>query len=442
MKGETPRASAAPVRAESADSARHAGAAPAIASDPGEGPSSPHGMRPADAPPPHAAGVLGLGALLVMLPVTLIVPGLKESIADRFAVGMFWTHAFMSVNMVGAILSAPLIAWICDRGAPRMRIAALAVLLDGAALLAISLSPNYGLALLLRFGEGFLHCLALTALMAAAADAAEPARRGRMMGVVGACMMLGTAVGTGLGGFIWKHVPGRSFEAAALAALVAAVFVALGGFDTARRAAARPPQNWLPLVRRHRGLLVPYLYTFGDRLCVGVIVSTFVLFLAHVHGLPPQSRGALLAMFMVPFALLVYPAGRLVDRAGSALPVSLGSAAFGLLFAAYGVLPSSWLAPAMVLSGVVSAIMFAPTLTLCAELAPPESRGAAYTGFNAAGSLGFMLGPLLGGGLMHFLSPPLGELSAFRATLAITGATQIVCVVVTVPSLLQMRRRM
>lgn len=390
---------------------------------------------------PAAALILGLSALLVMLPVTLIVPGLKESIADRYGAGMFWTHTFMSVNMIGAILSAPLIAWICDRSLARMRIAALAVLLDGAALLGIGLSPNYELAMLLRFAEGFFHCLALTALMAAAADAAEPARRGRMMGVVGACMMLGTAVGTGVGGVAWKYVPGRSFEVAAIVALIAAVFIALSSFDTAARAAARRPLSWLSLVRRQRGLLVPYVYTFGDRLCVGVIVSTFVLFLAQAHGLPPQSRGALLAMFMVPFALLVYPAGRLVDRVGSALPVSLGSAAFGVLFASYGVLPTEWLAPAMVLSGIVSAIMFAPTLTLCAELSPPESRGAAYTGFNAAGSLGFMLGPLLGGGLMHVLSPPLGELGAFRATLAITGAIQIVCVLITVPSLLQMRHR-
>ncbi len=41
--------------------------------------------------------------------------------------------------------------------------------------------------------------------------------------------------------------------------------------------------------------------------------------------------------------------------------------------------------------------MFPPAIFLTAQLAAPEARGSAMGGFNVAGSLGFALGPLLGG---------------------------------------------
>lgn len=64
------------------------------------------------------SGVVFLG----MLPVTLIVPALKELLVDRFAASPFWTHAFMSINLIGGIAAAPLMVRLSSRGWQRRRV--------------------------------------------------------------------------------------------------------------------------------------------------------------------------------------------------------------------------------------------------------------------------------------------------------------------------------
>lgn len=388
----------------------------------------------------RVAVAVGAAAFFIMLPVTLIVPVLKELLADRYAASPFWTHGFMSINLVGAILAAPLTAWGCDRAASRARLIFIALLLNAAAFQAMAWAGRLDLLLLFRALEGVFHSLALTALMAMAADHAPPQFRGRAMGLVGACMMFGTAAGTRLGGWIGQQWPGGSFSAAALLAFWAALFVAAFVPETPQRGPARRLRDSLQILRRRPALAVPFAYTFIDRFCVGVIISSLVLFLATAHGISPDGRGKLLAMFLVPFALLVYPAGRLVDRIGSTLPLAGGSAAFGLLFATYGFTPTAWLPAVMVISGVFSALMFAPTLSLCADLSPTPQRGAAFAGFNAFGSLGFLCGPLVAGALHALFGARLGEANTYRLVFLVAGALQVLCVAVTLPRLLRLAR--
>ena len=388
-----------------------------------------------------AALALGATVFLMMVPVTLIVPVLKELVADPFGASAFWTHSFMSVNMIGAVLAAPWIAVVCDRVGSRARTAVAALALEGALLAAMSVAPSLAILLIIRALEGACHLLALSAVMAMAADSAAPGRRGRTMGVLGTCMMLGTATGTRIGGLLWDAWPGWAFESAACVAFAAAIFVALAVRDPARRTVGRSVRDALALLRERRELLIAYAYTFIDRFCVGVIISTFVLYLANVHALPPDGRSTLLTLFLCPFALLIYPAGRLVDRIGPTIPLVLGSAAFGLIFASYGLLPSGWLPGVMLLSGAVSAIMFAPTLSLCADLSPADRRGTAYAGFNAAGALGFVCGPLVAGAVVHLLAGAIGDLAAYRAAFIVAGAAETACAAITLPLLLKLSRR-
>lgn len=388
----------------------------------------------------RVALALGATTFLTMIPVTLIVPVLKELILDRFETTAFWTHSFMSVNMIGAILAVPLIAMLSDRFASRRRTVAIALVLDAAMFWAMSLAPSLAALLAFRALEGAFHILALSTLMAGAADAARPGSRGRMMGLVGACLMVGTACGTRIGGVVWSTWPGLSFEVAAAVALAAAGLAAILVPATPRRTRRSRVAEGLALLRQDRRLWIPYVYTFIDRFCVGVVISSYVLFLALAHEIGPESRSRLLVLFLGPFALLVYPAGRLVDRIGSPFPLVFGSLAFGLLFASYGWIPRDWLAVAMLASGVASALMFAPTLSVCAELAPDGRRGAAFAGFNAAGAFGFVCGPLVAGTVCHLLSGPLGTVAAYRAAFVTAGAAEAFCALVTLPWLLRLRK--
>ena len=99
-----------------------------------------------------------------------------------------------------------------------------------------------------------------------------------------------------------------------------------------------------------------------------------------VHAVPRRSaahltaqRGLLMSLFMVPFAALCWPVGRLADHLGWYALIIAGTVAFGLTFATYGVVPGALLPVSMVVSGVTSAMMFSPNLLLVSEFA---RRGA------------------------------------------------------------------
>ena len=87
----------------------------------------------------------------------------------------------------------------------------------------------------------------------------------------------------------------------------------------------------------------------------------------------------------------------MIERTGPYAPLLAGSALYGLLlcFVGYSGLDLLW--PVMAGLGLLAAVMFPPAIFLTAQIAAPEARGSAMGGFNVAGSLGFAIGPILGG---------------------------------------------
>ena len=59
--------------------------------------------------------VLGAVAFLTLVPVTLPVSVLRAFVGDRFHVSELMTSLFMSINMIGAFLTAPLAGALSDR---------------------------------------------------------------------------------------------------------------------------------------------------------------------------------------------------------------------------------------------------------------------------------------------------------------------------------------
>ncbi|MCC7292248.1 MAG: MFS transporter [Phycisphaerales bacterium] len=380
---------------------------------------------------------------LTMLPVTMLVPVLRELVTERFDGTTFWTHAFMSINLVGGLMAAPFGAWLADRHSGRKPVFIFAAALD-ATLLGLMYAcarwqPSLSLLLTLRFLEGAAHLTSLSTLMALAGDWSGPGRGGRVMGVIGAALIFGTAFGTPLGGRIGQENPVFVLLLGAIICVVAAML----GLRLAEAPSRRAPASLratLLLLHDFPRLTTAYVFGFIERLCVGVIVSTFILYLGEVQRLEPARKGLLMALFLFPFAILCYPMGRLTDRFGRAIPMCAGGIAFGLVYALYGAVSGPWLVVLMLLSGVLSAVMFAPNLAMCADLAPPDQKAAAFAGFNMAGSLGFLCGPLLGGTLMSALTPRLGAGASYQATFAITGAIVVVCAAGSLPHLLALRR--
>ena len=129
--------------------------------------NEPHGRAEGDLHHPPL-GALCLLVFLAVIPVTLLVPILKPLVLDRYSVSPFAAHAFLSANMVGAILAAPLVGWAIDRIGRRLPIVVAAFVLDALLILALGWAPNYATLMIMRFFEGITHIAALTGVMGVA----------------------------------------------------------------------------------------------------------------------------------------------------------------------------------------------------------------------------------------------------------------------------------
>ena len=376
---------------------------------------------------PHLLPLLLLYGL--MLPVTGMVPVLADFTAERFpGLGQFASHLFMSINMIGALVGAPVAGVLSDRLGRRKALAVGALAINGLTLLGIAWAyrsaESYGLLLALRLVEGFAHMSALSLLMALGADHAGKAGLGARMGAVGACISLGVATGAPLGGFIgsidplWVPLGGGLLSLALAAAGV--VGLADGTAVRPRMAAA----EIVATLRRRRQLVIPLAFSFADRLTVGFIVSTLSLYLGLVIGFDAGQIGLAMAAFLVPFSLLTWPAGHLSRHWDPLLMMVIGSVLYGVFLAVLAFLPAERIVSAMAMGGLIAALMYAPSLVLAAQYGGADCRASALAAFNMAGSLGFAAGPVLSSVLLTifgwFMARP------YAPVFVIIGAIEVV----------------
>lgn len=389
---------------------------------------------------PPASGLARLLAIagitaMVMLPVTGVVPVLKGILPDRYGTGEFATSIFMSINMLGALLAAPVAGRLADTRGWTKRILVGACAADAALWAAMAALPPFPWLVALRTLEGAAHIAALSMLLAIAGrESAEAGRRSRMA-AVGAAIVLGVAVGAPIGGWLGRGDPAAPLRAGAW--LMGGVTVVCAALPVPRTSGAvRGPgaahghdDGGGSLLRVPTPLRVPYLFSFADRFSVGVFVVAFPLLCAGPLGLPPDRIGMLIGVFMLPFALLNWPAGKLAERVGPWKLVIGGSAVYAVAFAAVPWTPPGGMLPVMAACGVISAVMFGPTLVLVIQRSTQETRARAVAGFNAAGSLGFLIGPLAAGSALQYLDGAgWAETDAHRAVFAAGGSVQFVAI--------------
>lgn len=339
--------------------------------------------------------VLSLAMFLSLVPVTLLVPGLNELVMVRHGGSETDAHAFMTVNMLAGVIAVPLTMRLLRR-LPELRWWLVVLLvLDGVAFVGMGAADSVAGLLAWRTLDGAVHLPAVTMLMVGA-NRLSDRRRGASFGVLASALMLGVTVGSPLGGWLVERGPGAVYATgAALFGVGAVLCLALpravgpGAAGRRYRWNRSAPETWVPLG-----------YAFLDRFSIGIFVSTFTLFLAREHALGPSARGVLVALFMVPFAALCYPAARLAERRGWLGPLIAGNVAFGLVYASYGIVSGPMLPVVMVLSGIASAFMFTPSLLLVSDLVRHGHGEGLFGGFQVAGSFGFLFGPIAGGALV------------------------------------------
>lgn len=379
---------------------------------------------------------IALGVFLIMLPVTAVVPLLYELTEGRFpGSGDLDRHLFMSSNMAGSLVMALTAGLWSDRLGRRKALIVPALFIFSVLLFLMYLPFPYPVQLSLRFLEGGAHMVVLVLAMTLVADIAPTARKGRSLGLVGAAMSLGVATGSVLGGRIGSEHATNLFLYGGTLMLIVALAASWVLHDAPIRSAAQRLPVMLKLITRQHALAIPYVFTFVDRLTVGFIISTVSLYFATVLDLAPAEIGIAMATFLLPFGALTYPAGLLCEKVSPVALMAVGSILYGVYLMALGLGSADMILPIMAFGGLVAALMLAPSIILTSQLASDDQQATAMGGFHLAGSLGFMLGPMLGVGGITALKA-LG-VSVYPTIFIVVGSLEIVCVLALMPWLLR-----
>jgi MFS family permease len=316
----------------------------------------------------------------------------------------------LSVYFAAKAIGQPLSGWLADRIRPRL-------VMTGGVLICI---PAVAWMLTVRSAFSYLAAWLLFGLTLAVVWPAMYAivgrhfratLHGRLLAIISAGQIAGTASGTGLGAVLIDRV---SYTAAFLIAggmLVLATLIAgslihdSGPHERSEQehTAARP-SSWLAVLTRDTlaliavitalsfatSMLAPDLKPYSDQV-LHLKYSQFVLLLA-----PPAA---------IAGALLV-PSGWLGDRIGRALPLLSGLLLFGVGIGFVAESRSSAEALVALCLAAVGYVLTAPSLSaLLLDLASPRNRGLLTGLATSIQAVGGVLGPTVGGALISGYGP-------------------------------------
>lgn len=384
--------------------------------------------------------VLAAVVFAVLFGQVLLYPGIPDLVAALGATPADWGGGvddvldagkwFLTAEFLGFILFAGLWGALSDALGTRTTLVVAGALLGASGYLLLAVLAGtipYEAVLGIRFLQGAAtigaFSLAITMLMDLEGG------HGRNMGAAGLAIGAGTALGAPVGGQLYSIGPLVPLYGAAVVLASAGVLALLSQnrIPTASRTITRA----LDSLRGRPTLVIPFAFGFVDRLTAGFFALVGTVYFQAELGLDAAGTGLLLGAFFVPFALLQYPMGRLSDQFGRVLPVAVGSLGYGiaviLVFYAPGVAAT---AMAMVLVGILGALVAPATMALVTDLADAQSRGAAMGGFNVFGSLGFIAG-IVGGATI-------AARVGFEAAFLVVGLSEVVIAVVALPVLLRL----
>jgi DHA1 family multidrug resistance protein-like MFS transporter len=371
--------------------------------------------------PPEVA-VLTAVAFSVALGFGILAPAIPL-FAKNFGVTNFAAGAVISVFALVRFASAPVAGRLVNRLGERV------VLATGVGIVAVSsalagLSGSYAQLLVLRGVGGFGSALFTVSSFALLMRVAAPDQRGRSAGTYQTGFLLGAIAGPAFGGPLtaWSlRAPFFVYAATLLVAGgVAVVFLArtaLHEHEVAAGTADVAPTS-LGTALRSSAYRAAVANNFAVGWAIfGVRSSLIPLFVVEGLRLGPSWTGAGLVLSAVVQALVLIPAGRLVDTRGRRPFLQAGAAfsmAAGVVMALAGSAPLFMVG--MALYGTGSALLGVSSAAVVGDVI--GGRGSTpVAAFQMASDAGAFIGPLVAGLLADAASFEV----AFLATAAVSG---------------------
>ncbi len=324
-------------------------------------------------------------------------------ISKAFDASALQIGGLFSVFTATTLILRPLVGLALDRfGRKPFLITALFLyaLAMGVFAAASSMEWLYAARLIQGIGSSFLWTAANTIL----ADLTAPEERGRALGKISEITARGGLTGALAAYTLMYSLPddlGWQVSFAGFAVLTfAAALLAWKKVPVSRPVAAAPTENTL-ISRRLVMLLAVVLVTGIPEAMLSPI------YLTYLQDKFTTDIGTLAWAFFpagLVSAFLASRLGALSDRFGRAPMMALGLAGAGIISLLMPRLPSIlWLAVLYPLNSVLWGVSEPAETALVAELTGHEKRGRAYGLYELVESLGFTIGPLLGGGVYDLI---------------------------------------
>ena len=371
---------------------------------------------------PPEVGVLTAVAFSVALGFGIVAPAIPL-FAKNFGVSNFAAGAVISVFALVRFVSAPFAGRMVNRLGERL-VLATGIGIVGVSSLLAGFSNSYPQLLVLRGIGGFGSAMFTVSSFALLLRVVAPNQRGRAAGTYQTGFLLGAIAGPAFGGPLtaWSlRAPFFVYAITLLAAgTVATVFLARTALREHEVVAGTADHAPTPLATALRSSA--YRAAVANNFAVGWAVfgvrsSLIPLFVVEGLRLGPAWTGAGLAISAVVQALVLIPAGRLVDERGRR-PFLRAGAAFGLAAGLAMALAGS--APlfliGMALYGTGSAMLGVSSAAIVGDVIGGRG-GTPVATFQMASDAGAFLGPLVAGALADAASFQV----AFLATAAVSG---------------------
>ncbi|HUL62419.1 MAG TPA: MFS transporter [Methanocella sp.] len=240
-----------------------------------------------------------------------------------------------------------------------------------------------------------------------AADIVPPEKRMEAFGVLRIATNIGFAAGPAVGGLmaLMSYASMFYLTAATSTGYLLLVLAFIGDTRACRREEAH--QDGLATILRDRPFMAFAALTFAVAVVYSQMYSPLSMY-AGLVGLTEPEVGLLFAINGVMVVLLQYAVTLVTDRYRMTLSMGFGTLLYAIGFglaAVAGSFPGLALCIFVVTMGELC--YQPPLITLTSNLSGPRSRGR-YLGFSGlTGTLGFALGPLIGGFLLdRFIDGP------------------------------------
>ncbi|NIS79920.1 MAG: MFS transporter [Anaerolineales bacterium] len=338
---------------------------------------------------------------------SMVWPFLTIYMRQQLNVPLTSVALLLTIYSVASLLTTSFTGPAVDRFG-RKGVMLVSLLVGGGVLLGMRVADTLPLwaALMAIFG-GFDPLLRIGG-NAMVADLVEPERRTAAYALLRTIANLGVAIGPSIGGFITSVSYAIAFFIAAAAQILYAMLVLFFVSETAprREADEQPVGVGYGPVLRDRGFV-----SFCGMYVLSVMSYSLIMILLPVYvkenfGVPENQYGFIMATNAAMVVLLQYVITRVTERFRAFMVLAVGS-----LFIGLGVGSVAWgsgffaFLISMILLTIGEMIIVPTSTALTANFAPIDMRGRYMGLYSLVWSVGFGIGPVIGGLLNDQLAP-------------------------------------